>query len=183
MYSNVQYGKLAFLLLRTRSIPHQQGKVKPPKKGVFFYLSPSLQNWSKLILNISHSFSRVCSFMFSCLRHWNTLWRLTPIMVDSWLLLMLFNSWATLRHLPAFVIFKSYVILVMQGSPYLALLWFPPESTCAVGGFFTSEGDVIVQFFNWHSSYSRCSSSAISVKHLHITKNWRLILRFPFFFG
>ena len=64
-------------------------------------------------------------------------------MVDSWLLLMLFNSWATLRHLPAFVIFKSYVILVRQGYPYLALLWFPPESTCAVGGFFTSEGDVI----------------------------------------
>lgn len=30
MYGNVQYDKLAFLGLRTSSIPHQQGKVKPP---------------------------------------------------------------------------------------------------------------------------------------------------------
>ena len=30
MYSNVQYDKLAFLVTRTTSIPHQQGKVKPP---------------------------------------------------------------------------------------------------------------------------------------------------------
>ena len=36
MYSIVQYGKLAFLVVRTSSIPHQQGEVKPPLQGVFF---------------------------------------------------------------------------------------------------------------------------------------------------
>lgn len=110
VYCIGQYGKLAFLLLRTRSISLSPAYCKAPAMGVLFYSPFSWQNWSSVKSNILHNPCTVCSFMFSCLRHWNTLWRLTFIKAARRLELMLFSSWAVIKHCPALVIISIPVL-------------------------------------------------------------------------